>query len=224
MKKITLLAASALLLLTACGQAESTPTEITPPPTTVVQEDAQQPQLTPAPVTAVQEPDTASVTPQKQPTEEKAPQTETIQQAVQTVEPVKEPTPSADIPSETVHAKTGYVEPEPAPEPGPAPEPTAPANRQSAIDAANAYAVTQYDVITDSSLTLDNSAYRFPAVVPVDASQETLEAKARDMVDFTFRQLMMQAGVDSLADAGFHCNVCIIEEGGSLLIYVLYDG
>ena len=60
--------------------------------------------------------------------------------------------------------------------------------------------------------------------MPVDASQETLEAKARNMVDFTFRQLMMQAGWDSVADAGFHCNVCIVENGASLLIYVLYDG
>ena len=42
------------------------------------------------------------------------------------------------------------------------------------------------------------------------------------MVDFTFRQLMMQAGMDSIADAGFHCNVCIVEDGASLLIYVLY--
>lgn len=57
-----------------------------------------------------------------------------------------------------------------------------------------------------------------------DASQKVLEAKARDMVDFTFRQLMMQAGRDSVADAGFHCNVCIIEDGSSLLIYVLYAG
>ena len=37
------------------------------------------------------------------------------------------------------------------------------------------------------------------------------------------KQLMMQAGKDSVADAGFHCNVCIVEDGGSLLIYVLYD-
>lgn len=44
------------------------------------------------------------------------------------------------------------------------------------------------------------------------------------MVDFTFRQLMMQAGKDNVADAGFHCNVCIVADGGSLLIYVLYDG
>ena len=137
--------------------------------------------------------------------------------------PTTQPNAIEDIPFETVHAKTGYVEPEPAPEPEPTPKPTVPADRQAAIDAANAYAVTQYGVVTDSGLTLDNSAYRFPAAVPVDASQETLEAKARDMVDFTFRQIMMQAGRDSVADAGFHCNVCIVENGGSLLIYVLYD-
>ena len=137
--------------------------------------------------------------------------------------PTTQPNVTEDIPSETVHAKTGYVEPEPTPEPELTPEPGTPADRQAAIDAANAYAVTQYGVTTDSSLTLDNSAYRFPAAVPVDASQEKLEAKARDMVDFTFRQLMMQAGKDSVADAGFHCNVCIVEDGGSLLIYVLYD-
>ena len=137
--------------------------------------------------------------------------------------PTTQPNVTEDIPSETVHAKTGYVEPEPTPEPELTPEPGTPADRQAAIDAANAYAVTQYGVTTDSSLTLDNSAYRFPAAVPVDASQEKLEAKARDMVDFTFRQLMMQAGRDSVADAGFHCNVCIVEDGGSMLIYVLYD-
>ena len=116
------------------------------------------------------------------------------------------------------------MELEPTPEPEPAPAPSAPADRQAAIDVANAYAATQYGVTTDASLTLNNSAYRFPAAVPTNTSQETLEAKARDMVDFTFRQLMMQAGVDSLVDAGFRCNVCIVENGSSLLIYVLYDG
>lgn len=89
--------------------------------------------------------------------------------------------------------------PAPTPEPVPAPEPKPePADRWAAVSAANAYAVTQYGVITDGSLTLDNSAYRFPASVSVDASQEALEAKARDMVDYTFRQLMMQAGMDTL--------------------------
>lgn len=116
-------------------------------------------------------------------------------------------------------------EPAPTPEPVPAPEPKPePADRWAAVSAANAYAVTQYGVITDGSLTLDNSAYRFPASVSVDASQEVLEAKARDMVDYTFRQLMMQAGADTLADAGIRCNVCIVEDGASLLIYVLYAG
>ncbi len=223
MKKITLLAASALLLLTACGQVESSPAEVVPPPATVAQEELQQPQVTLEPATTAKEPDTVSGAAQEQPTEEKAPQTETAPRATQNLEPVEEPT-EEDIPSETVHAKTGYVEPEPAPEPEPTPEPAAPADRQAAIDAANAYAVLQYGVIADSGLTLDNSAYRFPAAVPVDTSQETLEAKARDMVDFTFHQLMMQAGRDSVADAGFHCNICIVEDGANLLIYVLYDG
>ena len=223
MKKITLLAASALLLLTACGQVENRPAEVVPPPATVVQEELQQPQVTLEPATTAKEPDTVSGAAQEQPTEEKAPQTETAPRATQNLEPVEEPT-EEDIPSETVHAKTGYVEPEPAPKPEPTPEPAAPADRQAAIDAANAYAVLQYGVIADSGLTLDNSAYRFPAVVPVDTSQETLEAKARDMVDFTFHQLMMQAGRDSVADAGFHCNICIVEDGANLLIYVLYDG
>ena len=219
MKKITLLAAGALLLLTACGQTESVAAEVAPP-ATVVQEDIQQPQATPEPVIAMQKP----VMGQEQPQVTKAPQTETIPEVTQTPEPVTEPTLSEDIPSETVHAKTGYVEPESTPEPEPTPEPAAPADRQAAIDAANAYAVSQYGVTTGGSLTLDNSAYRFPAAVPVNGSQETLEAKARDMVDFTFRQLMMQAGRDTIADAGFHCNICIVEDGGSLLIYVLYDG
>ena len=221
MKKITLLVASALLLLTACGQVESSTAEVTPP-TTVVQEDVQHPQTTPESVTVVQEPDTASVAAQEQPQEKEASQTEPVPQTTQPLGPVEEPTEG--IPSETVHAKTGYVEPEPTPEPEPSPTPSTPADRQAAIGAANAYAVSRYGVTTNSSLTLDNSAYRFPAAVPADASQETLEAKAQDMVDFTFRQLMMQAGRDSVADAGFHCNICIVEDGGSLLIYVLYDG
>ena len=224
MKKITLLAASALLLLTACGQVKNCPAEVVPPPLTGVQEDVQQPQVTQEPSAAAWEPDTASVTAQEYPQEQKVLQTEPAPQAVQTTESVEEPTPPESIPSETVHAKTGYVEPAPTPEPEPAPNPAAPADRQAAIDVANTYAVAQYGVTTDSGLTLDNSAYHFPAAVPVDALQETLEAKARDMVDFTFLQIMMQAGRNSVADAGFHCNICIVEDGGSLLIYVLYDG
>lgn len=148
----------------------------------------------------------------------------TAPEELATPAPAPEDTP-APAPTPVPAPAEEKQEEEPAPEPVPAPEPKPePADRWAAVEAANAYAVTQYGVITDGSLTLDNSAYRFPASVAADASQEVLEAKARDMVDYTFRQLMMQAGMDSIADAGFHCNVCIVEDGASLLIYVLYAG
>lgn len=142
----------------------------------------------------------------------------------QPVVPAPQPEPAPSKP-ELEPAPVQESEPTPAPKPEPEPEPEyEPADRWAAVEAANAYAAAQYGVITDGSLTMDNSAYRFPASVAADASQEALEAKARDMVDYTFRQLMMQAGMDSIADAGFHCNVCIVEDGASLLIYVLYAG
>lgn len=140
----------------------------------------------------------------------------------QPVTPMPQPEPA---PSEPEPTPAQVQEPEPTPAPEPKPEPEyEPADRWAAVEAVNAYAATQYGVTTDSGLTMGNSAYRFPASVAADASQETLEAKARDMVDYTFRQLMMQAGVDTLANAGLRCNVCIVEDGASLLIYVLYAG
>lgn len=144
----------------------------------------------------------------------------------QPVTPAPEDKPApAPTPVPTPAEEKQEEEPAPAPEPDPAPEPKPePADRWAAVEAVNAYAAAQYGVSTDGGLTLDNSAYRFPASVAADASQETLEAKARDMVDYTFCQLMMQAGVDTLADAGLRCNVCIVEDGASLLIYVLYAG
>lgn len=140
----------------------------------------------------------------------------------QPVMPAPQPEPA---PGESEPTPAPVQEPEPAPTPEPEPEPEyEPADCWAAVETANAYAAAQYGVTTDSGLTLGNSAYRFPASVAADASQETLEAKARDMVDYTFQQLMMQAGADTLADAGLRCNVCIVEDGASLLIYVLYDG
>ena len=128
-------------------------------------------------------------------------------------------------PSEPEPAPAPVQEPEPAPTPEPEPEPEyEPADCWAAVETANAYAAAQYGVTADGGLTLGNSAYRFPASVAADASQETLEAKARDMVDYTYQQLMMQAGVNTLADAGIRCNVCVVEDGASLLIYVLYAG
>ena len=140
----------------------------------------------------------------------------------QAVPPAPQPEPA---PSEPEPTPAPVQEPEPVPAPEPEPEPEyEPADRWAAVEAASAYAAAQYGVTTDSGLTLGNSAYRFPASVAADASQETLEAKARDMVDYTFHQLMMQAGVDTLADAGLRCNICIVADSASLLIYVLYAG
>lgn len=245
-KKIMTLIMGTLLLLTACGQTGSNSTS-TMLPVAAVQSAAQgvagvadktadkaeMPQKeektedsadAPRPVERAETSENADNAAEKQPTTaETAPPTTPEQAATPAPAPEDTPAP-APTPAPTQKPAEKQEE-EPAPEPVPAPEPKPePADRWAAVSAANAYAVAQYGVITDGSLTLDNSAYRFPASVSVDASQEALKAKARDMVDYTFRQLMMQAGMDSIADAGFHCNVCIVEDGTSLLIYVLYDG
>ena len=247
-KRIMTLMAGMLLLLTACGQTRDNSTS-TMLPVAAVQSAAQgvagvadktadkaeMPQKeektedsadAPRPVERAETSENADNAAEKQPAPvEMAPPTAPKEPAIPA--PVPEDTPaSTPTPAPTQKpAEKQEEEPAPMPEPVPAPEPKPePADRRAAVEAANAYAAAQYGVITDGSLTLDNSAYRFPASVAADASQEVLEAKARDMVDYTFRQLMMQAGMDSIADAGFHCNVCIVEDGASLLIYVLYAG
>ena len=241
-KKIMTLIMGTLLLLTACGQTGSNsastmlpvaavqsaaqaiaPTEdktrgdTESPPTVETVEETQDAadEETPKPADSAKTPSgKMEVTPPPA-----APKEPAIPAPAPEDTPAPAPTPApAQKPAEK-------QEEGPTPEPVPAPEPKPePADCWVAVEAANAYAAAQYGVITDGSLTMDNSAYRFPASVAADASQEVLEAKARDMVDYTFRQLMMQAGMDSIADAGFHCNVCIVEDGTSLLIYVLYDG
>ena len=246
-KKIMTLIMGTLLLLTACGQTGSNSTS-TMLPVAAVQSAAQgvagvadktadkaeMPQKeektegsadAPLPVERANASENADNAAEKQPAPaETAPPAAPKEPAIPAPAPEDKPAP-APTPAPTQKPAEKQEEPAPTPEPVPAPEPKPePTDRWAAVEAANAYAVTQYGVITDGSLTLDNSAYRFPASVAADASQEVLEAKARDMVDYTFRQLMMQAGMDSIADAGFHCNVCIVENGASLLIYVLYAG
>ena len=245
-KRIMTLMAGMLLLLTACGQTRDNSTS-TMLPVAAVQSAAQgvagvadktadkaeMPQKeektedsadAPRPVERAETSENADNAAEKQPAPvEMAPPTSPKEPAIPA--PAPEDTPASTPTPAPTQKPAEKQEEQPAPEPVPAPEPKPePADRWAAASAANAYAVTQYGVITDSSLTMDNSAYRFPASVAADASQEALEAKARDMVDYTFRQLMMQAGMDSIADAGFHCNVCIVEDGASLLIYVLYAG
>ncbi len=247
-RRIALLALEGVLLLTACGQAKDN-SALTMPPLDAVQSaaqaiepmedktqgDAENPlsgkdteeaapagdEETPKPAEDAETPSTkAEETPSAPNGEEQpdVPEQPTTPEQPVTPAPQLEPAPSEPEPAPV-------QEPEPAPAPKPEPEPEyEPADRWAAVEAVNAYAAAQYGVTTDSGLTLGNSAYRFPASVSADASQETLEAKARDMVDYTFQQLMMQAGVDTLADAGIRCSVCIVEDGASLLIYVLYAG
>lgn len=240
-RRLALLALEGVLLLTACGQTKDISTLTTPPPQSAVQviapveDKAEMPQKeekiegsadAPLPVERAETSENADNAAEKQPAPaETAPPTAPEEPVMPAPVPEDKSAPAPTPAPTQKPAEKQEEEPAPTPEPVPAPEPKPePADRWAAVEAANAYAAAQYGVITDGSLTLDNSAYRFPASVSVDASQEVLEAKARDMVDYTFRQLMMQAGVDTLADAGFRCNVCIVEDGASLLIYVLYAG
>lgn len=249
-KKIMTLMAGMLLLLTACGQTGNSSASTMLPVAAVqsaaqaiapvedkTQDDAESlpagedtekaesagGEETPNPAVDVETPSAKTEETPSAPTGEEqpdAPEKPTTPEQAVTPAPQPEPAPSEPEP---VPAPVQESEPTPAPEPEPEPKPE-PADRWTAVEAANVYAAAQYGVSTDGGLTLDNSAYRFPASVAADASQETLEAKARDMVDYTFCQLMMQAGVDTLADAGIRCSVCIVEDGASLLIYVLYAG
>ena len=207
-KRIMTLMAGMLLLLTACGQTKDISTLTTPPPQSAVQviapveDKAEMPQKeekiedsadAPRPVERAETSENADNAAEKQPTTaETAPPTTPEQAATPAPAPEDTPAP-APTPVPTPAEEKQEEQPAPTPEPVPAPEPKPePADRWAAVSAANAYAVTQYGVITDGSLTMDNSAYRFPASVAADASQETLEAKARDMVDYTFRQLMIR--------------------------------
>ena len=249
-KKIMTLMMGMLLLLTACGQmGDSSASTMLPvaavqsaaqaiaPVEDKTQGDAESPpagedteEITPAGDEETLKPAEDAETPSgkteetpSSPTGEEqldTPEQPTVPEQAEIPAPQPEPAPTEPEPTP---APVQEPEPTPAPEPEPEPE-YEPADCQAAVEAANAYAAAQYGVTTDSSLTMSNSAYRFPASVSADASQETLEAKARDMVDYTFCQLMMQAGVNTLADAGIRCSVCIVEDGASLLIYVLYAG
>lgn len=249
-KKIMTLMMGTLLLLTACGQTGSnsastmlpvaavqsaaqaiTPmedktqedTESLPTEETVEEAKPAGGEETPKPAEDAETPSTKT---EKTPSSSTGEDQPDVPEQPTAPEQPEIPTPQPEpAPSEPKPTPAPVQEPEPTPEPEPEPEPEyEPADCWVAVETANAYAVAQYGVATDGSLTLGNSAYRFPASVAADASQETLEAKARDMVDYTFQQLMMQAGVDTLADAGLRCNICIVEDGASLLIYVLYDG
>ena len=93
------------------------------------------------------------------------------------------------------------------------------------MDAANAYAASEYGVIIDTGLGFDNSGYRFPAYILASAPQSDVVAKAKDMVDYTFKQLMVvnRKTVEDVRSAGFGGNVYAYMDGESIVIYFFYD-
>ena len=84
---------------------------------------------------------------------------------------------------------------------------------------------------TDKITTWNENSGKFAIVYDDTANTMTIrmtenglaEINEATTVSVSYTHLMLQAGRDSVADAGFHCNVCIVEDGGSMLIYVLYD-
>ena len=194
-KRIMTLMAGMLLLLTACGQTRDNSTS-TMLPVAAVQSAAQgvagvadktadkaeMPQKeektegsadTPLPVERAETSENADNAAEKQPTTaETAPPTTPEQAATPVPAPEDTPAPApTPVPTPAEEKQEEELAPEPVPALEPKPEP---ADRWAAVEAVNAYAAAQYGVSTDGGLTLDNSAYRFPASVAADASQETL--------------------------------------------------
>lgn len=93
------------------------------------------------------------------------------------------------------------------------------------MDAANAYAASEYGVIIDTGLGFDNGGYRFPAYILASAPQSDVVAKAKDMVDYTFQQLMVvnRKTVEDVRSAGFGGNIYAYMDGESVVIYFFYD-
>ena len=232
MKRITTIALALVVLCLACAEIKSPQTtNFHPSPATateVTQKNAGSSIQPKEIITAETEPQDA--TPEESPIVE----SEIVCEQVTTAQ--KEDPPeeivhaktggSDDIPVIIEHAKTGYNDEELEILPQPIPEPEPLADVQAAIDTACTYAANTYGVIIDTSLGFDNSAYRFPAVVPDTASQDTLNAKAIGMVDYTFQQQMVlnRVTVEQVRDAEFHCNIAIVAENDEWYTYVFYAG
>ena len=232
MKRITFISLTLVVLCLACAEIKRPQTiDFYPSPATAteVTQKTTGSNIQPKEI-ATEETEPQNATPEELPIVESevvCEQRATAQREDSPEETVHAKTGGADdIPVIIEHAKTGYDNEEPEISPQPIPEPEPLADVQIAIDTACAYAVNTYGVIIDTSLDFGNSAYRFPAVVPGTASQETLNAKAIDMVDYTFQQQMVlnRVTVEQIRDSEFHCNITIVEENGEWYTYVFYAG
>ncbi len=231
--------------------ADTTPT-VEPPPAVAAEtapvepqaEDPIAPQKLPEPAPAPEpqeEPAQPTTTvdsaptpvPQEEKIEEPQPTTKAAQPIIEEpfapAETVEEPTITepAKVDTEIIieHAKTGYEEEPPTEPPVVESEPpTQTADINTAIAVAETYAIEVYNVVIDTSLDFDNSAYRFPAVVPLTVNQDTLNNKAVDIVDYTFQQQMRRndATIEKMREAGIRCKVHVVKNEQEYQIYCMY--
>lgn len=211
MKTILAILIAAALTLCAtvwppAATADNTPTS-EPPPAVAAE-------------TAPVEPQAEDPTPQPDPTEPK-PQEEPAQPDT-TAEPEPTPAPQEKIitEEEELQPTTETVEPTIVdPEP-----PAQTADIGTVIAAAEAFAIETYGVTIDPSLDFDNSACRFPAVVPLTVDQDTFNYKAIDIVDYTFQQMMRRndATIEKMLEAAIRCKVHVVKNEQDYQIYCMY--
>ena len=123
------------------------------------------------------------------------------------------------------------TEPEVAPEPIPAPESIASGDIYSiaeAVRAGNAYAVAQYGVTIDTSMTAANSSF-FPgtadsvAWLAENGGQAALTAAVKGNVDATFACLAAMDGAETVsAYARFNCTARYDAASDEYIVVVLY--
>lgn len=233
--------------------ADTTPT-IEPPPAVATetatvapqaeelapQPEPAEPELEPEPQSdTVQPPETAEPEPMPTPQEPIVTENEELQPATKPSKPTIEaqPAPAEVIEEPTIvepivdteiiieHAKTGYKEELPAePLVVESKPPAQSTDISTAIAAAETFAIETYNVVIDTSLDFDNSAYRFPAVVPLTVDQKTLNAKAIDITNYTFEQMMRRndATIEKMRKAGIRCKIHVVQNENDYQIYCLY--
>lgn len=252
MKKITLLATSALLLLTACGQtgnssastmlpvaAVQSATAAIAPVDDKVQENAES--LLVGEDTEEAEPAGGEETPK--PTKDAATPSGKTEETLSTPAGEEQPdvpeqpttpeqpvTPAlVPVPAPTLAEELEQTVPEVTPEP--APKPIASGNIYSiaeAIQAGNEYARAQYGVTIDTSMTAADSSY-FPgtadsvAWLAENGGQAALTAAVRGNVDATFACLAAMDGAETVsAYARFNCTVRYDAASDEYIVVVLY--
>ena len=102
------------------------------------------------------------------------------------------------------------------------PDESGSADLDAAMANANDYARDTYGIVVDESLNLENSMYRYPGFTQIDADQDVVEQKCREIVDFTFAQFLRRVSAEQLRSAGIHCRVYVEADGEALNCYCLY--